>query len=154
MTRPLKLDSSGSARVRFFDRPVLVSLHWAGDRRPSHELICPDSAVGAGCRACSDGDPCSERLVMTCWDVRKKTWAFLIDRRVLANDVAKKCSAMGITKEMLSSGAGPDFLLERSGGSTLVEEVPESVGQKRGDGGIPEMKRVLAVLARRSVWGD
>jgi hypothetical protein len=112
-------------------------------------LVCPESIgiLGVDCKKCPEES--SSRVAISCWDVKKEKWAIWI---TLPGVIPLLFKAAGVKGDTLTSGQGPDIILQRDADAFVLESLPETMGIQRGNGRIPEMDEVLASLEGRSEW--
>lgn len=129
----LEFDTSGSAVVRFFGQPALVSIHYAAAGVSMLKMICPDS-LGIDpkvCRACTSVKA-SDRMLSVVWDVKLEKWALYMAPNRVFGAVFEQCQKQSVDPAMMEKGEGPDMILQRAGFGTEVVAMPETIGQVRG----------------------
>jgi hypothetical protein len=148
----VKFDNYGNARIRFFGAPQAVGWHYARAKLSPLKTVCPNSFDTNKCKFCGNGAMPVSRSMIRVWDCIAKRWAVYVGPHTVFADAWEKSKAVGVTKDEMYFGAGPDVLLQRLGASTEVEVCPETVGQARGKGPLPLLDETMKGIEKASVW--
>lgn len=168
----LRFDSSGSAVIRFFGRPVGVKIHWVKAMIGQNKMVCPDS-IGVlkkkmPCALCNvsktltvsnhelivPGQPAktTDRVVSSVWDVKDNKMHGWMFNQAVMGEVFSKMTQYGFAAGDMVSGKSMDVLVQRVGSRIEVAVMPETAGQERGDEHPYDLNTYLRELARASVW--
>lgn len=145
----LKFDSSGSAMVRIFGKPVLVDIHWA-ERTPMTKLACVCGSKYS-CKGCAEGMPKTQKAAIFVWDISEERFSAWIASLEVLMDAFSKMQKFGVSKDDMESGQGADVLVQRMPKGYEVEIMRETIGQKRGDAP-PNPNELPSSIHRLSVW--
>jgi hypothetical protein len=150
----LHFDQSGTAVARFLgDKVGQVTIH-PKEGHPWHLSACPESVdeLGRKCLACQKGLQSQPRSVALAWDLQKNKWCVLVATSSLILGIYRAAMAAVGHEGLFREGLGPDLVLQRAAGRTLVEAVPETMGERRGSGDPPPLVDFMRGLESRSAW--